>query len=335
MRDRGATAQRSDRPAFIDSSLITANSAAPSTSLIQLRGVTKVYRSFGGVRVTALRHVTLAVDSGEVVGLAGPNGSGKSTLISLVLGYLHPTAGEVLVGGSPPRRYAETRGVSYLSELIAIPQRWRTDSALLRYAVLSGLGEAAARTAVADAIDRFALAEHARKRVKALSKGTAQRLGLAQSVLQRCEVVIFDEPTHGLDPVWTVRFRDVIRGLRAHDRAIFVASHNLNELERIADRVVILDRGVIQRIVSRDATTDRADGPLLYKLRVTSGSEHVPTVFAGAASDGANEFTIRVADVAELNRRLGELMSRGALVAGVTPAESGLERQFREAVTDR
>jgi ABC-type multidrug transport system ATPase subunit len=334
VRGHGAAAH-SNRPGDIDSSLITTNSAAPSTSLIQLRAVTKVYSSFAGVAVTALRDVSLAVARGEVVGLAGPNGSGKSTLISLVLGYLHPTAGEVLVDGLPPRGYAEIRGVSYLSELIAIPDRWRTDSALLRYAVLSGLGGAAARTAVADAIDRFALAEHGRKRVKALSKGTAQRLGLAQSVLKRCEVVIFDEPTHGLDPVWTVRFRDVIRGLRARDRAILIASHNLTELERVADRVVILDRGVIQRIVTRDATPTRDGGPLLYRIRVVSGSEHVPAVFAGAEGDGANEFTIRVTDVAELNRRLGDLIGRGALVSAITAAESGLERQFREAVSEQ
>jgi ABC-2 type transport system ATP-binding protein len=334
VRGHGAAA-RSNRPGDIDSSLITTSPAAPSTSLIQLRGVTKVYSSFAGVRVTALRDVTLSVERGEVVGLAGPNGSGKSTLISLVLGYLHPTAGEVLVGGLSPRVYAETRGVSYLSELIAIPPRWRTDSTLLRYAVLSGLGGSAARAAVADAIDRFALAEHGPKRVKALSKGTAQRLGIAQSLLKRFDVVIFDEPTHGLDPLWTVRFRDLVRELRTHDRAIFVASHNLVELERIADRVIILDRGVIQRVVARDATTARGGGPLLYRLRVVTGSEHVPAAFAGAESNGANEFTITVADVAELNRRLGELMSRGALLSGVTPAESGLERQFREAVSQQ
>jgi ABC-type multidrug transport system ATPase subunit len=205
----------------------------------------------------------------------------------------------------------------------------------LRYAVLSGLTGSAARAAVADAVERFALAEHGRKRVKALSKGTAQRLGIAQSLLKRFDVAIFDEPTHGLDPVWTLRFRDLVGELRAPDRAIFVASHNLDELERIADRVIILDRGVIQRVVAKDATAAAGAGPLLYRLRVVAGSEHVAAAFAGAESNGANEFTVTVADVAELNRRLGELMSRGALVSGVTPAESGLERQFREAITER
>ena len=100
--------------------------------------------------------------------------------------------------------------------------------------------EAARR--IEEVIELTGLGEHRRKLVKQLSKGTLQRVGLAQALLVPRQLVILDEPTHGLDPVWTQNFRDIVRQSRSPDRSILIASHNLDELERVADRVAIMQK---------------------------------------------------------------------------------------------
>ncbi len=181
--------------------------------MIALQEVSKTFRSLTGRRVAALREFSLDLNPGEVVGIAGPNGAGKSTLLSLILGFLYPTSGSVTVEGQAPRRYVERHGVGYLPEIFALPPRWGVIEALRRFAALAGLGsETGSR--IEEVVDLTGLEEHRRKQVKQLSKGTLQRLGLAQALMAPRSLVILDEPTHGLDPVWTQRFRDIVRDTR-------------------------------------------------------------------------------------------------------------------------
>ncbi|HEU4585728.1 MAG TPA: ABC transporter ATP-binding protein [Gemmatimonadaceae bacterium] len=220
--------------------------------MIELHSVTKIYRSPLGRPVRAVEGFSLTVERGEVVGLAGPNGAGKSTLINILLGYLSPTAGAVTIGSIAPRDYIEAHGVGYLAELVAIPPAWTVHSALVRYSVLAGLAEREIRSRVAEVVAQLGLGEHERKKVRQLSKGTLQRLGLAQALLGDSEVMILDEPAHGLDPTWTLRFRDLVGELRRPGRAMLVVSHDLDELERTADRVAIMHRGRLARLVKVD-----------------------------------------------------------------------------------
>jgi ABC-type multidrug transport system ATPase subunit len=220
--------------------------------VIELRDVTQIYRSPLGRPVRAVEGFSLTVRRGEVVGLAGPNGAGKSTLINILLGYLSPTTGTVTIGGAAPREYIEASGIGYLSELVAIPPAWTVHTALVRYSVLAGLPEREIPSRVAEVIARLGLGEHERKKVRQLSKGTLQRLGLAQALLGDPDVLILDEPAHGLDPTWTLRFRDLVGELRRPTRAILVVSHDLDELERTTDRVAIMHRGRLARLVEID-----------------------------------------------------------------------------------
>jgi len=303
--------------------------------MIRFEAVTKIYRPFLGRAVTAVDGLSLDIAAGEVLGIAGPNGAGKSTLIALLLGFLRPSAGRVRVAGVPPRRYVERHGVGYLAELVHVPPRWRAHEALVRYAVLAGLPAREARAAAARAAERLGLAEHRDKRVKALSKGTLQRLGLAQALLGEPRVLVLDEPTHGLDPVWTRRFRDVVEELRGPDRTIVVASHNLDELERLADRVAILDRGRLQRVVgvgARAAADADAGSPQRYRVVVVAGEAALRRAFPDARLVAPGELEVRVDDLAALNGGLARAIAAGALVAGVAPAQSPLEAHFHAAL---
>jgi ABC-2 type transport system ATP-binding protein len=297
--------------------------------VIALESVSKVYRSLGGrVVVPALSDFSLAVARGEVVGIAGPNGAGKSTMISLILGYLAPTAGRVLIEGLAPRAYVESRGVGYLTELVAVPPRWTVQGSLRRFAVLGGLN-GSARRRVEAAIEVVGLGEHRSKTVKQLSKGTLQRLGLALALLSDRELVILDEPTHGLDPLWTQRFRDIVLALRRPDRAILIASHNLDELERVADRVAIIHQGRLQRVV----VSGQGTAASVYRLVLAAPFQALADAFPGASpvQGRALEFLVR-GELAALNGGLARLIAAGGQIAGFYAEESRLEREFRAAV---
>ena len=302
--------------------------------MIEFQDVTKVYRSPLRRAIRAVEGFSLSVAPGEVLGLAGPNGAGKSTLIALLLGYLRPTSGRVSIDGRPPRDHIERHGIGYLSELVAIPPNWNVQTALVRYGTLAGVPARELPARIDALIALLGLEEHRAKKVRQLSKGNLQRLGLAQALLREETVIILDEPTHGLDPVWTQRFRDVVRDLRRPDRVMLIASHNLDELERVADRVAIIDRGRLQRVVEIRRLGAAAPA-LRYRLALAAGPEHVPALFPGARELGAGEYDVVVDGVRTLNGALAELLARGALITAVTPAYSALERQFREAVGEQ
>lgn len=290
-----------------------------------------MYRSFLGRTVHAVEDFSLQVADGEVLGIAGPNGAGKSTLISLLLGFLRPTVGSVTVHGMPPRAYVERHGIGYVPELVHIVPRWRATTALHRFAMLDGVAQQDVVARTDTVIDELGLSEHRAKSIKALSKGNLQRVGLGQAMLRDHDVYVFDEPTHGLDPVWTQRFRDLVSGLRRPGRTMLIASHNLDELQRLADRVVIIDHGRLQRLVTTAYETQ--DGEVIaYRLRVAAGADAVRQVFGQAVDIGKGDFDVTVTNLSELNRGLAELIARGTVIAGVAPVRSVLEEQFRQAV---
>ena len=302
--------------------------------MIEFNAASKTYNSILGRSVKAVEDFSLQVPQGEVLGIAGPNGAGKSTLISLLLGYIRPTAGSVTIGGMQPRAYVEKHGIGYLSELMTINPNWTAESALSRFAMLADIKPSDIRTRVDAVIEQLGIGEHRAKKVKALSKGNLQRVGLAQSLLRDESVMILDEPTHGLDPVWTQRFRDIVDGLRRPGRTVIIASHNLDELQRLADRVAIIDRGKLQRLVSTGY--DQAAEPAgVYRIAVAQGSERMREFFPDARESGGGEFEVPVRGVAELNAALLRAIEGGLLVASVVPARSVLEQQFREAVGER
>ena len=280
----------------------------------------------------AVDGVSLEVGAGEVLGIAGPNGAGKSTILAMLLGLVRPTAGTLRIDGMTPRAYVERYGVSYLPELIALPTYWTAQHALRRLAALAGIPGSRVNAEVQRVIAALQIGEHRRKRLKALSKGNLQRVGLAQAMLVETRVVIFDEPTHGLDPVWTQRFRDVVRAMRRPDRVIIIASHNLDELERLADRVAIIDRGKIQRVVTMGAAADVTAAGWL--IRATSGGDILMTHFPGSSTDAAGDILVPATSVELLNASLSAAMAAGARVSCVIPRESTLEQAFRAAVGD-
>lgn len=300
--------------------------------MIRFENVGRTYAPLGGTPVRAVDGMSFTVPAGEVFGIAGPNGAGKSTMISMLLGFLAPSEGAITIDGQRPRDFVESEGIGYLSELIAIKPSWRAREAMIRFATLAGIPAAGVIGRLAELARALGLDDHMGKRIKELSKGTLQRLGLGQALLaDDVRVMVFDEPTHGLDPLWTQHFRELLPTLRRADRAIVIASHNLDELERLADRVAIVDRGKLVRIVD---TRQRVSGTAVTRYRIGfRGDERVVReVFPAATTPAPNEVEVSVVGLEELNRGLATLIGRGVLVSSATPAYSALEEQFRQAV---
>lgn len=218
--------------------------------MIRLQAVSKRYGRLPGRGDAAVRELDLRVRSGECVALVGPNGSGKSTVVGLVLGFLRPTVGTVLIGGLGPREHVRRHGAGYLPERFSPRGGLRAGGVLRRLALLDGLARGEARRRVGEALDRVGLEGSSGRRVAALSRGERQRLGVAQLLLRPRDVVLLDEPWGGLDPEGKTRLREVLAELRTErpEAAVVVASHDLDQVARVADRAVVLVRG---RVVDR------------------------------------------------------------------------------------
>lgn len=303
--------------------------------MIELDAVGKRFGAGQSARaVHAVRDVSLRLERGAIHAVAGPNGAGKTTLLGLILGFLHPSVGAVHIDGLPPRRYRLRHGVGYLPERLQLPARWRVRDTLTALATLDGGDDAVHRTRAT--LDRFGLAPFAERPVGTLSRGLLQRLGLAQALMAPHPLVVLDEPTEGLDPLGRILLREQLARLRADNTTVIVASQDLAELERVADRALVLGGGrVVETVELR-----RPAQPAEWTLVLAAGHAAVSEVFPDARpADGAETtaaadyraFTVGAADAAELNLRLAALLAAGGIIVEVRPRAETLEARVEHA----
>ena len=191
--------------------------------------------------VTAVDALSFEVAPGETFAIIGPNGAGKTTTLKLLLGLAHPDAGTIAIGPGqvPPRDVRARHGLGYVPQRVEFPRDRTVSEVLGFYAELRGLP----RGAVDQSLARVRLEGLAGRRAGDLSGGYMQRLALAQALLGDPGLLVLDEPTASLDPEATWEFRSLIEQLQREDKTILLCSHLLSEVERIADRVLIMVDG--------------------------------------------------------------------------------------------
>ncbi len=202
--------------------------------------IDNVTKSYG--RITAVSDVSFDLGEGEMVALIGHNGAGKTTLMKLMLGLIRPTGGSIVVLGDNPAagQFAGRRHLGYLPENVSFDAALTGRETQTFYARLK-------REPIAKALellDAVGLGAAAARRVGTYSKGMRQRLGLAQALIGRPQVLLLDEPTSGLDPELRHTFYEVIQRLAAGGTTVLLSSHALTELEERAARVIIMNRGL-------------------------------------------------------------------------------------------
>jgi ABC-2 type transport system ATP-binding protein len=213
---------------------------AMSESVIETKDLTKKYGSF-----TAVDALNLSVKQGEVFGLLGPNGAGKTTTILMLLGLTESTSGEVRVLGFDPARQplSVKAHVGYLPDEVGFYDELTGQENLIYTAKLNGLPRSEARNRIMDVLARVGMSDVAHQRAGTLSRGMRQRLGVADVLLKRPQLIILDEPTAGLDPEGAREFLEMIRSLKAEGITILLCSHLLYQVQAVCDRVGLFNHG--------------------------------------------------------------------------------------------
>lgn len=237
---------------------------------IETKQLTKSYKSRSLGLVNVVDHLDIMVEEGEIFGFLGPNGAGKTTTIKMLLGIIYPTSGEGYVLGKEIGDTAVHRVISYLPERPYYYEHMTGMELLRFYDSLFGNND---KDKCQRLLEKVNLAGDASKTLSQYSKGMQQRVGLAQSLLNDPKLLFLDEPTAGLDPIAHTEIRDIILKSREEGRTVFISSHELSEVERICDRVAIINRGKIERqgkledllqggrleVIAEDVTKEMAD----------------------------------------------------------------------------
>lgn len=198
-----------------------------------------VYKSYDGV--DAVVDMDFAVHQGEVFGLLGPNGAGKTTTIRMIMDIIKPDAGQIAVLGAVPGLARER--VGYLPEERGLYRNLRVLDTLVYLAELKGRPSAVARERALALLDDVGLADWSGRRVKALSRGMQQKVQLIASLVHDPELLILDEPFQGLDPINVELVKSMIRRLQAEGKTIVLSTHQMNMVEALCDRILLINRG--------------------------------------------------------------------------------------------
>lgn len=219
--------------------------------LVEFNNITKIYRKRGFVstkKVVGVEDLTFEIYENEIFGLLGLNGSGKTTTIKLLLGLLYSDSGEIKFLGEKCPKWELNKNIGYLPEIVNFNKRFSGEELLKFYADLCG---SVTQERFYETVKFVKLEESIKRKVSEYSKGMVQRLGLAQALIHNPLFLVLDEPSSGLDPLGIKEIRELITNLKNNGKTIFFSSHLISELEKICDRVGIIHRGRLVKVVSQ------------------------------------------------------------------------------------
>ncbi|MGN8199576.1 ABC transporter ATP-binding protein [Salinisphaera sp. RV14] len=291
-------------------------------------------RDYGGRRVVA--DIELRLAAGDVLGVLGPNGAGKTTILRMLAGTLAPSAGRVAIAGADladnPR--AAKRHLGYLPERPPVYPELTVDEYLRFAARLHGIPRARRAAAIEAAKIDCGLTDVGRRLIGALSKGYAQRVGLAQAIVHRPDVLILDEPTAGLDPSQLIGVRALI-GRLSREHSVVISSHILGEIQAVASHIVIVDRG---RLALSASHAELAADASWLEIGLAHGPDAatlgaLPDV-ADVREAGDGRWLIRPVDGHDIRAALAEhAVAHGWGLQMLAPRPTSLEERFMRVIS--
>jgi ABC-2 type transport system ATP-binding protein len=281
----------------------------------------------------ALAGLTMTVPQGEVFGFLGPNGAGKTTAVKLLLGLTGPTSGEGFVLGAPIGDRATRRRIGYLPELFRYQGWLSAREVLALHCQLAGLPRSEWQAEMDHALRTVGLTDRADDRVNEFSKGMQQRLGLGVALLGKPELVLLDEPTSALDPVGRQDVREILLALKARGTTVFLNSHLLSEVEKVCDRVAVIDHGRVIAI----GTLDDLLGENAVRLRVAglNGAHWAELARFGEIREEGDWLTVRGLGIEGVPDLVATLIRMGGRVYAVEPSHQSLEDRFLQLLGDQ
>lgn len=280
----------------------------------------------------AIEDLTLRVERGEVFGFLGPNGAGKTTAVKMLLGLIHPSAGQGRVLGEPLGDHRVRSLIGFLPEHFRFHDWLSGREFLTLHGSLYKMPKERLTRRVEELLELVGLEAHADKKLRAYSKGMLQRIGLAQAMLNDPQLVILDEPTSGLDPVGRRLVRDIIHTLREKGATVFLNSHLLSEVEITCDRVAFIKHGVV---VQTAALRNLVEGELTVEIRAQGIT---PEVLQALSRWGSNiradgdHLSMTLTGEADLPEIIRYLISQGVEVYAMKPQQISLEDLFIQIV---
>ena len=260
---------------------------------LQLEGVTKRYGAF-----TAVDDLSFAARRGRILGFLGPNGAGKTSTIRMILGLVAPTSGRIDVLGAPDARSVRER-IGFLPEERGLYRRMTPLDAIVFLGGLKGVPRAECRKRAMALLEEQGLGYAAKRQIRNLSKGMAQKVQLISAIVHEPELVILDEPFSGLDPVNQQALEGVIRGLAARGATVIFSTHVMQHAERLCDHVVLLAKG--RKVFDGSVAEARAHAPRALVLEggvdeaAVAALPGVEQVAVEATEDGVRRFTAALA----------------------------------------
>jgi ABC-2 type transport system ATP-binding protein len=303
---------------------------------IKTEGLTKHYtKGFWRPRpYAALQDLTLQVGQGEVFGFLGPNGAGKTTTLKLLMQLIFPTSGRAEILGRPVGDVSVRRRIGYLPENPYFYDNLTAEELLVYFARVFGHGSREGRARAARLLDEVGIGAERRFQLRKFSKGMVQRVGIAQALINDPEVVFFDEPMSGLDPLGRREVRELILRLRDKGCAVFFSSHVLSDAEALCSRVAVIVKG---RLMASGRLSDLlADRARAWELVVSGVSQSVidrltPRLTKVTAL-GEGRFSLELPLTVAPEQMLAEIAATGGRVVSLNPVRETLEDFFVQQV---
>ncbi|NUQ24193.1 MAG: ATP-binding cassette domain-containing protein [Saprospiraceae bacterium] len=287
----------------------------------------------------AVDDISFEVKTGEILGFLGPNGAGKTTTMKMITGYLPMDLGDVLIGGQSVKTGALKKQIGYLPENNPLYLDMPVMDYLAFCAAIQGVPQSAIANRVLDMVQVCGLGAEKHKRIRELSKGYRQRVGLAQAMIHDPAVLILDEPTTGLDPNQIVEIRELIRKL-GQEKTVILSTHILPEVEATCDRILIINKGKIVADGAPATLRKQAQGRQVLQIRLEdAGVEDARQALANLPGVSAVEisnpdelrFDVQSHPEHLSNREIFELcVQRHWILAEMIPLETKLEDVFRD-----
>jgi ABC-2 type transport system ATP-binding protein len=298
---------------------------------VSTRGLRKTYRTRRGKKVVAVQGLDLDVPIGGVHGFLGPNGSGKTTSIRMLLGLIRADAGTMAVFGQEvPRRLPDV--VGRVGAIVESPKFFPAFTGRKNLELLAdAIG--VPRRRVGEVLDETSLGDRGKDRFKSYSLGMKQRLAIAATLLKEPDLLIFDEPTNGLDPAGIREIRETMRGLGEQGRTVLVSSHILAEVEQVADTVSIIGHG---RLLASGTVAEVIGSSAAGTVKVAVDNHESATQILTAAgltvrADGNYLLVDGATHSADVTRRLAQ---QELYVSELLPVRADLESVFLELTAD-
>jgi ABC-2 type transport system ATP-binding protein len=278
--------------------------------------------------VTAVDKLSLNIHGGEIYGFLGLNGAGKTTTIRMLLGMIKPTSGSVSLFGTNihPGITSIWQRIGYMVE---IPHAYPDLTVRENLEIVRRLRHLNDTDVVRKIIDKLGLTQYANRRARTLSLGNAQRLGLAKALIHQPDLLILDEPANSLDPAGIVEIRNLLRSLASSDGVtIFVSSHILSEVARLATRIGVIHEGKLVREVNVGELAEQEDQRLVVDVRdIGAGQLALANAGIAATSDGINTLVITGKETLKHPEEVATILVR----AGSPPSRLNIEKRDLES----